>query len=148
MGLSPSSDARGRCSRSLKWSGDRFFRRVEVIAGAPLLVILLHVAGVLGLYDRIFCYDSLMHLFGGFAASVSLGGLIWHRWGRHCRGRRFTVELRLLLVLVVALIAVGWEALEVGLNMEPNWHSSVADTVKDQLLGVVGAWLGALCVRF
>ena len=112
--------------------------------GAPLLVFALHgLALSLGVYQSVVHFDSLMHFSGGAAAALFLG------WGLNLGSRQGWWPLpslwlsRLLLLGCVSLVTQLWEVYE--LLLQPEWQPSIADTVKDQVLGVFG---GGVVIAF
>jgi hypothetical protein len=124
------------------------YRNIFVIILGPVIILAVHAVGVLhSFYANLLYFDSAMHFAGGCVAALSLGGVLWHgiRAGKIAIQR--SIVLQALVVGVVALLAVGWEVLEVNLGMEPNWKSSVSDTVRDQVWGVTGAVVGALFIK-
>lgn len=113
------------------------FRNPLLALGAPTLIIALHLLWLqLDAYNSLPHLDSLMHYAGGAACGLSLGWLL-------LLGERYNwwqvgslLLSRLLLVGGVAVITIGWEVFE--LLVQPAWQPSIADTVKDQVLGVLG----------
>lgn len=126
--------------------GDRYRHPPGWLAlGAPLLVFALHGLGLeAGLYSRWPHFDSLLHLLGGMAGALTLLWLcqLAARLGWYGAAPWVT---RLLVVGLMGLVTIGWELFE--LLGFPHWQPSIADTIKDQLLGVSGATLSALLVR-
>lgn len=120
------------------------------IVGFPLLVFCVHGAAVQsGLYHSITHFDSIMHFAGGLAAAFSIYGMLslaqerdFIRLGDHR-------ALRLLVIGLVAVVTIGWELLEFLLDtyVGTEWQGSIADTIKDQLLGVLGATVAVLWLK-
>ena len=126
------------------------FKTPLAIVGFPVLVFVVHgVALVTGIYEAINFFDSLMHVAGGLVAALSFYGMLGMAEDR----RLLTIDdvrvLRLLLVGLVALVTIAWEVFEFLLDayVGTSWQLSIADTLKDQLLGVLGAVVVVLRIR-
>lgn len=105
---------------------------------APLLVLLIHFVALRGdIYNRILHFDSLMHLLGGIACALSLFWALWQgaRLGLWQLGS--PILNRALVVGLVSVITIGWEVFE--LLVYAYWQPSIRDTLKDEVLGIVGA---------
>lgn len=124
------------------------YRNIFVIIAGPFIILGFHAVGVFfSFYSSSAYFDTVMHFAGGCVAALSLGGLLWHGIRKGKIKIQRSIVLQVLVVGLVAFIAVGWEVMEVKFGMEPNWNSSVSDTIKDQLLGVAGAVVGALFIK-
>ena len=54
-----------------------------------------------------------------------------------------------VVIGLVAVVTIGWELLEFLLDtyVGTEWQGSIADTIKDQLLGVLGATVAVLWLK-
>ena len=107
-----------------------------------LIMIVLHVFGLMGMYDILF-YDDIMHFYAGFF----LGAFFYDVFGK---GRKWKV-IFVLPLLIVFGIGLGWELFEF------TWDNLVSfrfgyvpvqrgmwDTILDVVLDLVGALVGIL----
>jgi uncharacterized membrane protein YjdF len=114
-----------------------------------LLVFGMHGAAlVAGLYN-IRHFDSVMHFVGGLVAALSIYGMLSLAQDRNYLRIDDSRVFRLLVIGLVAMVALGWEVLEYLLDTYAGteWQLTIADTIKDQLLGVLGAGVAALRLK-
>lgn len=121
------------------------------IFGFPLLVFSVHaLALVAGVYNDFQHFDSLMHFSGGLVAALSIYGMLGLGADRGWFGLHAPLLMRLLIVGLVGLVTIGWEVFEFYLDyfVGTEWQDSIGDTIKDQVLGVFGACVAVVRLRF
>lgn len=123
----------------------------SAIIGFPLLIFAFHGLALLsGLYDSIHFLDSVMHFAGGLVAALSFYGMLSLAQDRQHIRIGDTLVFRVLLIGLVAMVTIAWEVFEFLLDAftGTRWQVSIADTIKDQLLGVLGACVAVLRLKF
>jgi hypothetical protein len=127
-----------------------FYSHSYVIVGGPAAVLALHIVlTFFGVYSFLPDTDAIMHVLGGFAFGLSAGGLIWHARALgeiQYEGRAPQV---VIVLGMVGLAAIGWEVFEFACDTWLGTRSqlSIADTMKDQVLGIVGGGMSTLLMR-
>jgi hypothetical protein len=126
-----------------------FWQKKAIIAGGPVLILLLLVLGLrYDLFHSTACYDLFMHVLGGGVSVVSFAGVVWHAWLKKRNPVvSLTMKMKTALVAAVFLVSILWEMGEVILGMTPNWTQSVGDTLSDVFYGVAGATIALCFVR-
>lgn len=118
-----------------------FWTKYTVIAGGPVLVVLLLGLGLrYDLFHATSWYDLFMHVLGGSVVAVSFAGAAW-RLRANAAPWLITRAVPIAAVLAISIL---WETAEVILGMTPNWTLSVADTLSDLFFALGGAVV-ALC---
>ena len=120
------------------------------IFGLPLLLISLHaVAVVTNIYEVVYFFDSIMHFSGGIICALSITGMIAYAQDRAWIVLDDRNVFRLLVIGLTGLITIGWELFELGLYLYTGvqFQPSISDTIKDEILGVLGAVLVVLKIR-
>jgi len=108
----------------------------------PLAILAVHlILSWFELYDRLSWVDIPMHLFGGVSIGVAYA-LLSRRLGIPLQG----LMLLAFIVSLVGLTAVVWELHEFALDALLGWSTqpSVADTMGDLFLGLLGGIAGSL----
>lgn len=115
-----------------------------------MLVLALHlISQELGLYALWRWLDTPMHFFGGVAISLSSYYLFAHLESKNELKAVPSVKM-FLAIAITALAAVLWEFSEyasdsiLGTIMQP----SIIDTLKDLMMGLLGAAVIALYHKF
>ncbi len=99
--------------------------------------------------------DMPLHFLGGFLAGL-LGIACWNALGRRYGFKNVpSWVVALVAICFAALIATLWEFYEFGLDwyyqsrgLARSWHQpSLADTMMDLFLGLVGAAVSTLTLR-
>ena len=126
-----------------------FWRKITVIVGGPVLVLLLLALGHQhDLFLTTLWFDMFLHGLGGMTVVFSLAGVLWHLeltgWFDPAN-QLFRSQISLLGGLL--LLSIGWEFLEVWLNMTPNWIQSRQDTVTDMLCALIGGLIALLFIQ-
>lgn len=113
------------------------------IVAAPLFVLFAHY-GTFFVYSFFPDYDVLMHFLGGCAIAVS-----WTVVRRELGVREPWLYGVVTTVAMVALAAALWEFLEfimdnIGWNFDGLNQPSLADTMLDLLMGILGGTIVAI----
>jgi hypothetical protein len=128
--------------------------KVHLFAWMLLAVsVLINLASfVWDLYDQVWWYDKVVHIFTSFAFTLPLPALLRGRVLTGFRRHRF-----LMVVLITCLgVALGtfWEIFEWGFSQlwgDPNLLEKRVDVVTDLIVDAIGAlpaaWLGNEFVR-
>ena len=107
----------------------------------PILVLALHIlATITGSYWYWLRLDNFMHVLGGAsiaAASLSAYPILKQKKFAEIR---HPLLLIFLVVAVVALAAMLWEFMELGVDtvFEANMQPDLLDTISDMALGLLG----------
>jgi len=114
---------------------------------APLCVLIVHrYAGAAWGHEPY--VDPVIHTFGGLAMAHALSILVV---GAQARIGRLTPLGRELMVFgLTAFVALAWEVGEFFLSAYYHAHlqRSIAETIRDMVLGVVGAAVYLIVARF
>ena len=108
---------------------------------SPVIVFALHLAACLfGGYGAIPFLDVPFHLIGGFSIGLSLYGVdSFLRPERELLGTN-KLQQFIMVIGTVSFAAVCWEYFEFILDqtVRSGFQSSLADTLKDFLMGQIG----------
>ncbi len=121
-----------------------------LIFGLPLLLITLHTVAILtGVYGLVDHFDSIMHFIGGVVSAISVFGILAYAIEKDWINIDDQNVSRLLVIGMVTLIALTWELFELGFDTYygTHWQPSIRDSLKDQVLGVLGAVAVVLKLR-
>ncbi len=120
--------------------------KIKKAFSLPAAVLIIHFIMLLtGVYYLYGWADIPMHFAGGFAAAFAVYSLLKIAEGKGML--KINAQLHFLFVIsLVSLIAVGWEFMEFLIDMTGILLSqlSVADTMKDLFMGLLGAPFGYL----
>ncbi len=122
-----------------------------LIFGLPAILLSFHAIALHNnIYQSIYFFDSIMHFAGGAISAVSLTGMFVYAKDRLWIKLDDRLVLKMLVVGLVSLITIAWEVLELALDTfyGTQMQISIADTIKDQVLGVSGAIVIMLSLRF
>ena len=92
--------------------------------------------------DRLFI-DKLFHVIGGFSASMSVAGVIWHLDTRQLLVVNFTVIFYVLIYGCLSFIIISWEIAEYLLFQEFMTYS---DTISDMVFSLFGGLCALLAI--
>jgi len=92
--------------------------------------------------DRLFI-DKLFHVIGGFSASMSVAGVIWHLDTRQLLVVNFTVVFYVLIYGCLSFIIISWEIAEYLLFQEFMTYS---DTISDMVFSLFGGLCALLAI--
>ncbi len=121
------------------------WRKITLIVGGPVLIGLLFLFGHQhNLFYTTAWYDLLMHSLGGLLLIFTLAGTLWHL---DMDPSAHPVLFKTGLIAALILASIGWEFLEVWLNMTPNWTLSIYDTVTDMLAALAGGLAALTFIR-
>ncbi len=117
---------------------------LPIIVGITVFAIGLFGGGALGLYERIFRFDKMLHVAGGFV--VAWAALAWLQ-----NELAAVSPFKRTVIIVSTAVAVGtfWEFAEFLANSAPQWlyywfhGGSLADTIHDLMADTIGATLWA-----
>jgi hypothetical protein len=121
-----------------------------LIVGLPLLLITLHAVAMLnGVYGLVNHFDSIMHFTGGIVSAISIMGMLAYAMENNWLKIDDRNVSRLLVIGLVTLITLAWELFEFGFDayFGTHWQPSIGDSLKDQVLGVLGAVVVVLKLR-
>ena len=124
-----------------------FWQKKTVVAGCPLVILLLFVFGWHhDLFHTTAYYDVFMHVLGGGFLVITLAGIGWHGGLKYRTARRIhPARIKATLAAGLVLSSIAWEIFEVIFNLTPNWTQSVGDTVSDMICAWVG---GAVALHY
>jgi hypothetical protein len=121
-------------------------RRIWTFIGCLVAVsVLVNMASFIWyLYERVWWYDKVVHVFTTFAFTLPLPLLLYDRVLKGLDHNRF------LLFLVVGSLGVAlgtfWEIFEWGASQawgDPNLSEKRLDVITDLIVDAIGAFLGA-----
>lgn len=105
------------------------------------LVLVAHILGLNGFYDRIAGYDILMHILGGIGIGLTIFAII-NLHGKTIERKR---EAVIFGVLVVGLV---WELFEMYFDITgmplwtiPYYIDTAKDLFDDLLGGAIAVWM-------
>ncbi len=130
----------------------KYKKECALIVLLPIFIVLLdHVWSVLGFYRRIENFDSIMHFSGGIVIAFCFILLLRIAQQEKKIGKINLGILFIVILGLVALSAVSWEFYEYLLDIFSPAASlrqpSVADTMGDLFMGLVGGSVGFLIAK-
>ncbi len=135
---------------ALEINEEKMDKKIIRALTAPAIVFIFHVIILYnGVYDKIPNIDIIMHFAGG--ASIALMFSFLLNIAENKELISIPKSLRFLFVVsFVALIATFWEFLEFALDIAINFKSqlSIADTMGDLLMGLLGAIAGYTIAKY
>lgn len=116
----------------------------------PLIILLIHgVFSYFGFYGRFVWIDIPMHFFGG--VSIGIAYLLFFRMLQKMNyvGRIHPFLEMGIITSFVSITAVFWEFREFLGDYFFGWHTqpSIADTMADLFLGMLGGVMGIIITR-
>ncbi len=128
------------------------WKALRKAAWAPLFVVGVHgvLSRILGLYGSYPWLDVPMHFVGGVAMAYFLGHALAFAHGGGLLGQPNRALLVLAWIASASTVTILWEFLEfttdrLGLTRA---QASVADTMLDFLMGILGSLAYAACARW
>ncbi len=114
----------------------------------PVLVLIIHVilSLMFDIYNRFEWFDMPMHFAGGLSIGVSFSLLLMFFLKEKLLDNIHVLLFFVFVVSMVAITAVGWEFFEFLLKIffDFNTQPSVADTMLDLFLGILGGIISCL----
>lgn len=121
-----------------------FFKKHPIITHIFLLSIPFALLHLLALYFSLYWttnwFDVVMHLFGGFLGSLIV---VYSLYKIGIAPQSIPSKLFFFLFVIVSVfsVAVVWELWEIFAGMTDPF-TDLADTIKDLIMGVIGAVIG------
>jgi hypothetical protein len=113
----------------------------------PTVIYLVHLAAkLLGLYELFPNVDIPFHYLGGFSIAYTCARILSYVESEKLTAALHRVVFLLLLLSLTATVAVFWEFAEFLSDqfLATNLQPSIANTMQDQFLGILGGGTWAL----
>ena len=121
-----------------------FFKKHPILTHIFLLSIPFALFHILALYFSLYWttnwFDVVMHLFGGFLGSLIVVYSLY-KIGISPQSIPHKLFFFLFVIMSVFAVAVVWELWEIFAGMTDPF-TDLADTIKDLIMGVIGAVIG------